>query len=147
MEYKLEGMAELIRNFEKLGGDMSQALETAARAGALIVQNSAKEKVLFFTGDLRKSLHMETTERSPIRVIVQVGTDKVYAAIQEFGGIIHAKRGPYLIFKTRDGHWVRTESVQIPAHPYLRPGLNENVDKVRDEIREALADVCKAVAG
>ena len=74
MEYKLEGQEELIRNFQRLNGDMAGVLETAARAGALIVQNGGKEKAPFLTGTLRRSIHMETVEKSEERAVVEIGT-------------------------------------------------------------------------
>lgn len=55
-----------------------------------------------------------------------IGTNLIYAMIQEFGGTIRAKTGKYLRFKNRKtGRWVTTESVKIPAanngQGYMRP--------------------------
>jgi len=130
--------------FAKLEGDMSKALETAAQAGALIVEGSASQKAPYLTGTLKRSIHMETAVKTPEKAVVQVGTDVVYAAIQEFGGIIHAKNKPYLVFKTADGAWHSVESVQIPAHPYMRPALDNNIEKIKGEMKAAFAQVVKA---
>lgn len=112
-----------MKNLTKLDGDLSGALENATRAGALIVQNDAKVRIvnwpLYKTGNLMRSIHMETAERTEERCVVEVGTDVVYAPPHEFG----------------------TDT--IPARPYLRPAANENKDKVQKEIRDALADIVR----
>jgi len=114
-------MGEVMRNLEKVGKRFSDVLEPATKSGALIVRNDAADKAPYLTGDLKKSLHIETTEKTETRVIVIAGTDLEYAAPQEFG-----------------------TSTGVPAHPYLRPALDENADKVKKEIREALADALRA---
>lgn len=49
---------------------------------------------------------------------VRVGTNKIYAAIHQFGGTIKAKNGNNLFFKMGSG-FIQTKSVTIPARPYL----------------------------
>lgn len=61
-----------------------------------------------------------------MKAVGQVGTNVIYAKIQEFGGTIHAKRGGYLVFEGQDGELVMVRSVTIPAHPYLRPAFDYN---------------------
>ena len=119
MEYTLTGQEELLSNLKKLGSKLGDGLEAAVKAGALLIQNMAKEKAPFKTGNLRRSIHMETTEKTGERAVVQVGTNVIYAAPQEFG------------------------TSTIPAHPYLRPALDKNKDKVPKEIGEALADIVR----
>lgn len=46
-----------------------------------------------------------------------------YARIHELGGRITPKRAKFLHFKTRDGNWVMTKVVNMPARPYLRLAL------------------------
>lgn len=58
-----------------------------------------------------------------MKVSYDVGTNLIYAAIQEFGGEIYPKNSPYLIFQV-DGEWVYATKVRIPAHPYLRPAFD-----------------------
>lgn len=62
-------------------------------ATALEVETDAKQRAPVDTGTLRRSIH---TER-PTPLSAVVGTDVVYAAVQEYGG----------------GH--------APAHPYMTP--------------------------
>lgn len=49
---------------------------------------------------------------------VRIGTNKVYAAIQHFGGVIRPKKASHLFFKLGSGY-VRAKSVTIPARPWL----------------------------
>lgn len=57
----------------------------------------------------------------PGRATVQVGTNKVYGAVHQFGAIIHAKNpSGVLFFKNSKGQvWGAAQSVTIPARPYL----------------------------
>ncbi|MBR0681920.1 phage virion morphogenesis protein [Roseomonas eburnea] len=49
-----------------------------------------------------------------------VGSNKIYAAVHQFGAVIRAKRSPFLVFRTPDGQvFGRAEEVTIPARPYL----------------------------
>ncbi len=61
-----------------------------------------------------------------------------YAAIHEFGGTIRAKQKSYLTFQI-GGSWKRVSKVIIPARPYLGPGVLDNLDKVANIIKEAVA--------
>jgi phage virion morphogenesis protein len=55
---------------------------------------------------------------------VEWGSDKIYAAIHQFGGVIVPKNGRALVFKL-GGNWVRAKKVTIPARPYLGFGRDE----------------------
>jgi phage gpG-like protein len=56
-----------------------------------------------------------------------IGTDVVYARIQELGGTIRPKHGRWLVFEI-DGEIIFARSVTIPARPYMRPGFDESVE-------------------
>lgn len=62
----------------------------------------------------------------------------VYASILETGGIIRAKRGPYLHFKIADG-WVKVKQVTIPPLPYMEPGIVDNLREVEAIITNTIA--------
>lgn len=59
-----------------------------------------------------------------MRLTAEVGTNVVYARIQEYGGTITARHAPYLVFQLPNGDWVRTRQVTIPARPYMRPAFD-----------------------
>lgn len=65
---------------------------------------------------------------------VEIGTNVVYAAIHQFGGTIHAKNAPHLVFKV-GGQFVSKDQVTIPARPFL--GIDEGD---RAEINHILRD-------
>lgn len=67
---------------------------------------------------------------------VEVGTNKVYGAIHQFGGTIRAKN-PKGLFFFLSGGAVRPKSVTIPARPYL--GISaEDEDMTLDVIEGAI---------
>lgn len=70
---------------------------------------------------------------------VTVGSEGViYARIHEFGGIIRPNNPTgYLRFQTKNGSWVTTKQVQIPARPYMRPSLQERTPDILTILREA----------
>jgi phage gpG-like protein len=89
------------------------------------------------TGALRRSIKAKVSDLRG-----QVGSSLVYAAAQEFGAIIKARRSEYLTFKIGD-MWVKKRSVELPARPYLYPTVEENVDKVGNIILSRIEQVLK----
>ena len=134
----IHGQQRLERKTKELDKDYSRKLEPAVKSGALIVERDAKGKASYKSGTLKRSIHIEPIEKTKTRVVVSVGTNLEYARIQEFGGVVKAKKGPFLRFKTADGEWHSVRAVIIPAHPYLRPAFDENKRKVVREIGDAL---------
>ncbi len=142
----------------------SEVIVRALCSGALLIQNQAKENVHaklnttgLATGTLARSIHIGShTELandfsggegysdigSPkprgFKASVRIGTNLVYAAIHEFGGVIHAKKAPALVFKTADGQWHRVTSVTIPPRPYLRPAWDKKINAAVKEVGVAL---------
>ncbi len=114
MPMQLKGGKELPKKLQKLSERYASKLGVAVGAAALIVQNDAKRKAPYLTGNLRRSIHIEPQEEAGERVVVKVGTDVEYAKYQEFG------------------------TSTIPPHPYLRPALDENRDKVKSEIKRVM---------
>lgn len=129
---------DVLKNMAKLSDSIAaKNLETATRAGALLILNSAKQKVRYKTGTLRRSLHMETAVATRNGCKILVGTDLKYAKIHEYGGTVKAK-GRYLVFVGQDGKKVFVKSVTIKAQPYMRPAIDENRSAVAQEIGDAL---------
>lgn len=89
------------------------------------------------SGDLRNKLLIDATEQ-----IAKVGSNLVYAAIHQFGGIIRAKKGKALRFTIGDETIYRPK-VTIKANPYL--GISEKdeaalIETVKVFAEEALND-------
>lgn len=105
----------------------SMGIAITARAKSNIIRQR-----LVDTGALLNSIiyRAEMTNKGGRVTVGSAGV--IYARIHEFGGEIHANNPTgYLRFKTRDGSWVTTESVTIPARPYLWPAMQDSVPYVR----------------
>lgn len=94
------------------------ALQVGVRAGAMVLENAAKEYCPVDTGTLRRSIHTEVQPGSPDRVSALVGPDAPYGIYIEYG------------------------TSRMRAQPYLRPAVDhrgrEAAEVVRQHIREAL---------
>ncbi len=90
-------------------------------------------KTLVISRDLANSIHVESSAKG-----VEVGTNKDYAAIHQFGGTIRAKGDGLLKFKIGD-QWISKKSIKMPARPYL--GINE------EDMREITHIIEAAVTG
>ncbi len=75
------------------------------------------------TGTLRRSAKVAPATEGDIKATAEVKMGTVYARIQDKGGVIMAKRAPYLVFEYPAGHWHRVKKVTIPARPYMQPTL------------------------
>jgi HK97 gp10 family phage protein len=140
------GKDALIRKFKQMSNEMQgQIIDDALVAGGLDIVNDAKEKSPILTGTLRRSIHIGGhTDKTPDfkegegysdlgkreKNVIYIGTNLIYAAIQEFGGVIN-------------NAWGKGISVTIPPHAYLRPAFDLNIEKVKKKI----ADVLKAQIG
>jgi len=131
------GAEELKRKLEKMQAEVRErAVEEALRAGALIIQNAAKQKVPRVTSTLARSIH---TEYDAGNKGVLIGTNLEYAAQVEFGGTIYPKTKKLLSWINKaTGERVFAKSVTQRARPYLRPAWDENIDKAKEEIRRVL---------
>lgn len=72
--------------------------------------------------------------------------EATHAAIHEFGGVIKAKNGGYLRFKTKDGFWHTVKEVTIPARPYVRPAFYEKMDEALSEFGRLLVNHFERIA-
>ncbi len=138
LELVVIGEAEFKVKLGKLAAAVrGKMLEDALRAGALQIEGPAKQKAPVRTGNLKRSIHIETSS-TDTSAEARIGTNLVYAAVQEFGGTISPKSKAYLVFKTPDGSWHSVKSVHVPAHPYLRPAFDENKDTAVKEVGQVL---------
>jgi phage gpG-like protein len=112
----------------------ADTLANAVTAGLLLIQNVAAKKAPYRTGTLSRSIHSEILEKRRNYAIGAVGTDVVYGPIQEFGGVVKNAFGMGAEF-----------SVTIPAHPYMRPAWDEQIDAAIREIKESLVDMLKVI--
>jgi phage gpG-like protein len=62
-----------------------------------------------------------------------------YAAVQEYGATIQARRAKWLKFQVA-GHWVQVQRVMIPARPFLGPGLEAAGAALENALSNALLE-------
>lgn len=84
------------------------------------------------TGALRRSITTSINIRQR-RLVGTLGSDLIYAPVQELGAVIKPKKNPFMRFMIGD-RWVTLKQVTIPARPYLEPTVKENTDEVSDII-------------
>jgi phage virion morphogenesis protein len=96
-------------------------------------------------GGLQGSITSDVAGRT-----VVVGSNKIYAAVHQFGATIRPRNAPALVFRLATGQMIKTkrgsrpetqlvftQSVTIPARPYL--GLSSrDADTVREVVFDAL---------
>lgn len=159
----LNKLPELLRVYlqntlDYIGGDLEQQIKLKLTGQVLNVQ----------TGRLRSSI-THGQYRTKDSMFLRVGTNVIYARIHELGGDIVPVTRQYLtvpfpgvkgyardydntfiakgiIFQRLSKDKIRPlfslrESVHIPPRPYLYSTLQENRDKIRSTIAQAVRDV------
>lgn len=138
MAIRMSGLDDIQDMFENYldGEKVKNSLERACA----IVERSAKENAPKGTGELRRSItsRIEETEDGIQGVVY---TPLEYAPYVEFGtGLFAVEEGrkdvPWSYFDEKHQRWVST-SGQHPQ-PYLIPALQDNRDKIINELKEGL---------
>lgn len=83
-------------------------------------------------GGLQGSITFDVAGRE-----LAVGSNKIYAAVHQFGATIKPRNGPYLVFRMA-GALVKARQVTIPARPYL--GIGDEDEETVLEVAEAFLD-------
>lgn len=106
--------------------------DSKAPDGSTWKPNVRGNKTLILTSELVNSI-----TRHSGADFAEWGSNVIYAAIHQFGGVIRAKNKPYLVFKVPGGRLRRVKQVTMPARPYL--GLNaEDEENILDIINRNL---------
>jgi phage gpG-like protein len=90
------------------------------------------------SGRLARSLGARVTRRGQT-LIGELYASAPYAAAQEHGAVIQARRRRHLRFQV-EGRWVMARRVEIPARPYLRPGRDAAAEALPRELAAALEE-------
>jgi len=90
------------------------------------------------TGNLRRSINTTVKDKGSV-IEGTIGTAVKYGPIHELGGVIKPIKGKYLKFAI-NGQWKSVRQVKIPARPYLKPSITENIDKIREIIMRNIAE-------
>jgi HK97 gp10 family phage protein len=138
MAYRVEGLDEVLIKINKLA-DPEKVAAAMGKACAL-VERSAKQKAHSFrdTGTLTNSITSKVNvEDTTVKGVIY--TPLEYAPYVEYGTGLFAEEGgrrtPWK-YKDDEGHWHTTRG-QKP-HPYLRPALNENRNKIIEVLKEGI---------
>lgn len=102
----------------------------AVKKGAGILRESAMR------GGLMGSITYRASRES-----VEIGTNKIYAAVHQFGATIRPVKARHLIFRLASG-MVHAEEVTIPARPYI--GISREDEQL---ILETIVDAFDRVTG
>jgi phage gpG-like protein len=86
------------------------------------------------TGALRRSIKSDVKKSG---LEGWVGTDIVYGAIHQYGGVINASPGKFLVFEGKKG-LVRTKQVVIPKRPFLITNKSHAARVISEELLKRL---------
>lgn len=159
VSFKLDD-SELRIAVRRLGRQVSDRnIERSLAAGGFEIANVAKENAPYLDGILRQSLHVGGWNARPGQgaepqeyhddikgngkvggaVQVLVGTNLVYAPMQEFGGSLDTNAGMRHVLRTK-GYRISedTAQVHIPSQPYLRPAFRSTWRKAYKKVQEVL---------
>lgn len=135
-----------LAQLKKAPGRMRAALMPAMQKCMLAAERSAKLEHLSGprpgrldrrSGRLRNSISTSAA-MSGDTVRGAIGSNVVYARIHELGGEIRPKTAKALRFSIPGAGWRTVKKVSIPARPFLRPALEDNIDTFRQIFADAL---------
>lgn len=123
----LEGWDAFQRALAKGNQEAQKEMQRALYTSAVAVQGRVVGYTPVNTGTLRKSISFQVDREKAI-----VGTNLKYAPFLEFGTKAHGpKTKPFLVFKTKDGRWIRTKWVKgITAVKMFERGLKDSTATV-----------------
>lgn len=135
MSLKVENIDKILESIEKLANTAN--IEEAIGKACAIVEADAKKKAPKGSGDLRRSI---TSKVEGLEGVVY--TPLLYAPYVEYGTGLFAEGGgrtdvPW-VYQDDEGHWHSTSGMK--PHPYMRPALNENREKIIRMIKESLTN-------
>lgn len=133
MAIEFEGLDEVLDSIETLAD--VQNIDMALGKACAIVEASAKQKAPKGDGDLRRSITSKVDDYKGI-----VYTPLEYAPYVEYGTGLFAENGgrqdvPWC-YKDEEGEWHSTSGMK--PHPYMRPALEENREKIIQVLKEGI---------
>lgn len=131
----LEGLEEVLNSIEELANISN--LEKALGRACAIVEADAKKKAPKGNGGLRNSITSKVEDNQGI-----VFTPLLYAPYVEYGTGLFAESGgrtdvPWN-YQDDKGEWHSTSGMK--PHPYMRPALNENRERIIEILKEGLTN-------
>jgi len=135
-KYNDKGVDVLMDKIKNIPINFKARVKNAMQDTLNDIQFKAKSPgyVPYITGDLKRSI-THSIEAGEYKIIGKIGSNKVYAAIQEFGGTILPKNGKYLRFKGSRG-WATVKSVTIKGKFYITRAVKETMGKFRERLKK-----------
>lgn len=130
------------RMLKKLHTDFREGFIKGLRKAMLFAESKAKKsfgdsgKPGVKTGQLRRTIKSGVKIRTG-ESIGFLSANTVYAAIHEYGGIIRPTQSDFLRFQI-GGQWKAVKQVVMPERPYLRPAIEQNINKIEEIIKDAI---------
>ncbi len=131
----VEGADALAAYLDRVTSEFMPAMDRATAAVADAANVAARENINAKQGPrpygpqpgtLMNSILTVGPRLTEGSVTYVVGSSVIYSRIQELGGTVTAKNGPYLTFRNYyTGAWVKVHSVTIPAKHYMEKGAAE----------------------
>lgn len=133
MAIEFEGLDKVLDSIQTLAD--VENIDMALGKACAIVEASAKQKAPKGDGDLRRSITSKIEEYKGI-----VYTPLEYAPYVEYGTGLFAENGgrqdvPWC-YQDEEGNWHTTSGMK--PHPYMRPALEENREKIVQILKEGI---------
>lgn len=133
MSIQIVGLGKVLDRVE--GAVSKEAISNGLSKACAVVEADAKRKAPKGSGDLRRSIESKVEGDRGI-----VFTPLEYAPYVEYGTGLFAESGgrtnvPW-VYKDDEGNWHSTSGMK--PHPYMRPALNDNREKIVKLIKEGL---------
>jgi HK97 gp10 family phage protein len=130
---ELTGLEEVLNSIETLAD--IDTLNGALGKACAIVEASAKKKAPKGDGELSRSITSKVNNLEGV-----VYTPLEYAPYVEFGTGLFAEEGgrkdvPWC-YQDEEGNWHSTSGMK--PHPYMRPALEENRDRIIEILKEGI---------
>ncbi|MBO5062901.1 MAG: HK97 gp10 family phage protein [Campylobacter sp.] len=135
MSIEFDGLNEVLDSIDNIA-DIDK-LNRALTKTCLVVEAAAKQKAPKGNGELRRSITSKVEDLEGV-----VFTPLEYAPYVEYGTGLFAENGgrqavPWK-YKDDEGIWHSTSGMR--PHPYMRPALEENREKILTVIKEGLGE-------
>lgn len=144
---QLKGVDDLVRQLDALKRGRSRIMRKALTKGAKLIVAAARRKVPTRYGLLKKSLGVAIRSyRGGERLVAVIGPRagfRVQVGTVVRGGIKSKPGDPIMADPVKYAHLVEFGhggAHPAPAHPFLRPALDETGGEVMDAIRNSIID-------
>lgn len=134
MSIEFDGLNEVLDSIDNIAD--IEKLNRALTKACLVVEAAAKQKAPKGNGELRRSITSKVEDLEGV-----VFTPLEYAPYVEYGTGLFAENGGRQTrwsYKDDEGKWHST--IGMRPHPYMRPALEENRDKILTVIKEGLGE-------